>query len=395
VSSLTSLNKRLFLAHAIGLASALISLGLAATTDAGVAAPPSYTLTDLGSLMPVSYSGASGINNNGDVVGEFGVNGDDRAFLYSGGAVQQLGVLPGETTSRAFRINSSGQIVGLSGAISNADQDHAFLYSGGNMQDLGTLGGSSSSVSAINAAGQIVGESKDAAGYSRAFLYSGGVMQNIGATYPLTDNAATAINDSGEVVVEVDGVAGVDGFVYTAGHMQPLGSLGGSITLPWAINNAGQVAGTSLTSAGAYHVFLYSNGKMQDLGALNSGAAFAYDINNVGQIVGQSNAVGQDLPHGFLYTDGAMYDLNNLITDAPPGCIVETASGINDQGQIAATARNGWGEDRAVLLTPTAVPLPSAAAMAISAATLLAAAALWRRKQKPGQIGINRPRWTP
>ncbi len=55
-------------------------------------------------------------------------------------SVTDLGTLPGYTNrSYANGINSSGQVVGLVENASNAYR--AFLYSGGTMQDLGTLGG--------------------------------------------------------------------------------------------------------------------------------------------------------------------------------------------------------------------------------------------------------------
>ena len=59
------------------------------------------------------------------------------------GAVQ-FGVIDlstlGGTTSAAFGINNSGQVVGYAKTAGNA-ADHAFLYSGGGVTDLGTFGG--------------------------------------------------------------------------------------------------------------------------------------------------------------------------------------------------------------------------------------------------------------
>ncbi len=68
-----------------------------------------------------------------------------------------LGTLGG-TTSRAYGINASGQIVGYAYTSGNSAQ-HATLFSGtgsGNT-DLGTLGGTDSGAYGINASGQIVG----------------------------------------------------------------------------------------------------------------------------------------------------------------------------------------------------------------------------------------------
>ena len=82
-----------------------------------------------------------------------------HAFLYSGGVMTDLGTLPGGTYSCATGINNNGQIVGYSNTASGPI--HAFLYSGGKMTDLGTLpGGDNSEATGINDSGQIVGDSE-------------------------------------------------------------------------------------------------------------------------------------------------------------------------------------------------------------------------------------------
>jgi probable HAF family extracellular repeat protein len=82
----------------------------------------------------------------------------------------------------------------------------------------------------------------------------------------------------------------------------------------------------------------------------------------MGQIVGYSDTPsGQD---AFLYTDGQMVDLNNLIDPSSGWSIVE-ADGINDDGQIVATGyQDGLGgEFDTLLLTP--VPEPVSASMLV------------------------------
>jgi probable HAF family extracellular repeat protein len=116
-----------------------------------------------------------------------------------------LGTLPGDSTrltSTASAINNAGQVVGWSERAGGAG--HAFLYSGGQMQDLGTLGSDFSDASAINNAGQVVGDSEIASGAEHAFLYSGDTMIDLNTLIDpssgWTLQYAYGINDLGQIV---------------------------------------------------------------------------------------------------------------------------------------------------------------------------------------------------
>jgi probable HAF family extracellular repeat protein len=81
-----------------------------------------------------------------------------------------------------------------------------------------------------------------------------------------------------------------------------LGSLGGGSTYARAINDAGQVVGSSQTAAGRTHAFITgANGVgMTDLGTLGgSRSSEAYGINNVGQVVGASDTAA-NVGHVFI-----------------------------------------------------------------------------------------------
>src|SRR5829696_4254434 len=68
-----------------------------------------------------------------------------------------------------------------------------------------------------------------------------------------------------------------------------LGTLGGSESYAHAINDSGQITGSSLIASGAQHAFLYSNGVMTDLegDSLGSGEA----INAAGQVAGFNGSI--------------------------------------------------------------------------------------------------------
>src|SRR5215207_8049071 len=175
---------------------------------------PSYTVKDLGTLPGRTESGAFDINNTGQVVGYSGnitYPEDAHAFLYSGDQMQNLGTLPGGTESGASDINNTGQIVGSSyipvpgeegGDLGN---NHAFLYSGGQMQDLGTLPGGIGSIAySVNDSGQVVGVSLTSNETKRAFLYSDAQMYDLNDLIPgdagWTLLEARGINTSGQIV---------------------------------------------------------------------------------------------------------------------------------------------------------------------------------------------------
>jgi probable HAF family extracellular repeat protein len=187
------------------------------------------------------------------------------------------------------------------------------------------------------------------------------------------------INASGQVAFDAGIGLGQDTYVYTNGSYVALVSLGGSLTSPAAINDQGQVVGTSqiavVPRGSPSHAFLYSGGPLQDLGTLGGPVSGALGINDAGEIVGNSRTATSGFDtDGFLYANGTMYDLNNLTT-GDAGYVINSAVAINADGQIAADATTPSGQEHAVLLTPTSTPsaiaLPPAVCTALAALPLL------------------------
>jgi probable HAF family extracellular repeat protein len=354
---LTVTNRMVRSAAALTVGATLLSqqLGSAQPMDQ-TQAPPTYNAIDLGALGEPQYyystSYAYGINNSGQVVGYSTTSaGWEHAFLYSGkGPMQDLGTLNGSLdTSIAYAINNNGQVVGYS-QPSGGFLD-AFRYSNGSMQDLGTLPGDIESYAyGINDSGQVVGYGT----LDHAFLYSGnGPMQDLKTLFGGSLSQAYGINNSGQVVgIMTNGHA----FRLSNGSVQDLGTLpGGDSSMASSINNSGQVAGRSNTNnASIYHAFLYSgNGPMQDLGTLpGSPTTFADAINNSGQVVGGSWTSSRAIYHAFLYYGNQMYDLNTLLFNTSSGWTLQEATGINDAGQIVGYGINPGGQTHAFLLNP-------------------------------------------
>ena len=207
---------------------------------------------------------ATGINDSGQVAG-FAFNSGNSsydAFLFSGGSMQDLGAGPSPYNfgSFAYGINNSGQVVGEfstgSSYPSGFGTRHAFLYSGGSMLDLGTLsGGTSSDANGINNLGQVVGWADVGSGAWHAFLYDGGTMQDLGTLSGDDSSVAQAINDRGQVVgyaYNSTGSSAPHAFLYSGGSMMDLNNLivpGSGWTLEEAtgINDSGQICGYGMS----------------------------------------------------------------------------------------------------------------------------------------------------
>jgi uncharacterized membrane protein len=92
-----------------------LALLVLAAFAAGVARPARaeilYILKDLGTLGGYPTSGTS-VNDSGQVAG---YSGAEHAFLSGpgGGALKDLGTLPGGTFSQGFGVNASGQVAGF------------------------------------------------------------------------------------------------------------------------------------------------------------------------------------------------------------------------------------------------------------------------------------------
>ena len=319
-----------------------------------------YTVTDLGTIGPDDSSEASAINAAGQVVGiTFAASNrfDTHAALFATGGNTALGFLGG-TRSDARAINNSGQIVG--GATESSGIGRAILFGNPNV-NLGTLpGGSTSAAEAINASGTIVGESTDASTNLRATLFSSTNL-DLG-TLGGTTSAAAAINDSGVIVGYAtlsDGFNRAAVFSGTGTGNTNLGTLGGSSSGAHAINASGTIVGEAETAAGLPHATRFSGTGTgnTDLGILSGSVSRALSINAGGLIVGEADTVNGSTTafHGFIYRDGQMFDLNNLIP-ATSGVVISTARSINDLGQIAASGNFSDGRRRALCLDPVSTP---------------------------------------
>jgi len=301
----------------------------------GDKARPSYSLSDLGTPdRGPSY--ASAINDRGQVAA-YSLGGflhHSQAFVVTDGVMVAL-ERGGNETGIAHGINEQGVVVGWAdisfqgpGAAAVWDGDLTFLTpASGPPPFRGTT--IHSNAYDINDYGQVVGEYMQLFGDFPnkwfAVLFEGGQVINLGAG---AGSVARAINNRGEIA----GTTSTGAFLYRDGVLFDLGP--GSAL---AINDKGYVAGTS-----GGHAVVWAHGKMDDFGE-----GIAYGINSRRDVVGTSNS------RGVLWDKhGNMSDLTTVLDATGAGWLIEAATAINKAGQIAGWGIAPDGQTRAVLLTP-------------------------------------------
>jgi probable HAF family extracellular repeat protein len=324
-----------------------------------------YQVTDLGTLGG-TYSLAFGINSSGQVVGSATIAGDavQYAFIYSNGQMTSLGALGGNY-GIATAINNIGQVVGLAGPVAGG-QYQAVLYSQGQMS---AIAGPNAEAFGINDTGAIVGDFQNSPSTTHAFLYQNGTFTDLDPS-GVGSSRASGINNAGQIV----GYYSVGGFRTSAYSVinystDSIGSLGGG-TSAEAINALGQVVGTSQLPHGqgpdAFRTA--PNGVINpftdDLGTLNGGSTNAIAINNSGEVVGSSSD-RDGHQTAFVFTGGQIYDLSTLMMAGSDFTHLQFALGINDSGQIVGEGFTSSGEYHAFLATP--VPEPSTLTICASA----------------------------
>lgn len=374
-------------------------LGVGLATAAGVAlllaspksaAAQAYSITNLGSLGGATQAFGLGANGTATGTAILADGNTNQAFLTApGGAIQNLGTLGGTNSlGEAIATGTLTQVVGYSD-LPGDQTTHAFLYTMGGvggpasnpqMRDLGTLSGVSTDVSqayGVNALGQVVGDSVNANGLDHAFrtgsnLAINGQTDDLG-TLGGIQSFANAIDTSGQTVgssLLADGTtehafrSSANG---AANSLTDLGTLGGTFSDATAINSSGQVVGqadlaSTDPNAVSRHAFVWTQGatngvdsnmQMTDLGSLG-GDSQANSINDAGNIVGFSFLADGTTFDAFLYRNNQLVDLNSLINPAS-GWILEYASAINNNGQIAGYGLF-QGQTRAFLLNPAPEP---------------------------------------
>ncbi len=282
------------------------------------------------SKLAVVDSETANLSRQGEDVCAFGTNLQCLAATWKNGRLTALPLLPGGNNSYALDLNDRGQAVGFSdtdvydpdcaAARTAGFQFQAVIWEpNGRVRPLAPLDGDTVAYAfGINNRGQVVGNS--------------GVCAN--TTPP------PYVSSSNAVLWEPDGTP------------VPL-ALGGSGAS--AINDHGDVSGTSATADGTPYPFLWTP-ESRTLLRLDTPNGFVGAVNPCCKTINDRREIvgfmfGTDFnSHAFLWKDGTMVDLNDLIPKNSPW-MLQSAAGINAAGQIAGQGLI-QGEVHAFLATP-------------------------------------------
>ena len=263
-------------------------------------------------FTPVSYpdpgsTALYGINNNGAVIGEFyDVNRSVKAFVKDGATYTAIAPPGASGNVYVYGINDSGQILGRY-------DNRYFLKTGNAYQNLANYPNAYlTDYTGINNSGKLVGYFTDANGYSRGFIKDGanftaidypGASAAVCASYQQCGTRVTGINNLGQVVGVYRSSDGrYRGFVKNGNNYIPIDHPDSPFNIyVTGINDSGQVAGYFWGSDGYAYGFVKDGGRFIEIippATANDGeGAYVYGINNSGRIAGWFDAGAK--AHGF------------------------------------------------------------------------------------------------
>jgi probable HAF family extracellular repeat protein len=306
-----------------------------------------------------AFTIAFGIDEGGRTVGGYvDERGRLHGFLKDKEAFTVID-FPGAKATFAARINDRGDIVGAYSEESNTPAlslPHGFLLQDGAFTKIEVPGARRTQPFGINNLGQIVGEYVDAAGRSHGFLLDNGVFTTIDAPAASgvegpggTSTIAFDINDDGQIV----GISFTDAIVTGFGSAFLRDANGvfttiavpdSFITVPFGINNRGQVVGQYEDAVRNGHGFVVDQGAVTTIDAPDAtGGTFVFEVNEQGQLAGAYDLVA----HGYLQDRRG-----DFTTIDHPDAVRLTGEliSINNHGQIAGVYGDAQGVFRGFLL---------------------------------------------
>jgi len=306
----------------------------------------------------------SGINNSGVISGYM----NNQTIRWKDGAAEILPALSNSDFGSVVHasINNLGQIAASSVAADGVQ--HTVVWNGSTLLDLGAAGSSFSRGFAINSSGQVAGSAiypgSNFFPQQTAVVWKDGVASLLGSSLAGVNSIAYGINDAGVVVgYECVGNSIPDACsakVWKDSQTYSLKKLGGNFAEAYAINNAGQIAGTAMLQGdNITHAVRWDGEHITDLGTLGGDYSYARSINSSGKVVGAATGAGNVWPyHASLWDGNKIIDLNSFLSadTIADGWVLASAVGINDRGDIIGV---GYKNGASFSFLLSAVPEPS------------------------------------
>jgi probable HAF family extracellular repeat protein len=299
-----------------------------------------YTIEVIQNAVGIESAFATGINNNGVVVGTcWKPNFGPRAFKYEDGVMTIIN-FSGSTYYHPLSISDNDNYVGT------VDLPNFVTKGFFNSEFLPTLGSDDSWASDINNYDQILGTTSDTQIRYLVIYENGQIIHS----YPFPDGSTEAINDSG-FATGTDFPGGSFGrayiYNYEENQFNYLPVIGVETFEAWDINNLNQIVGYFYDTDSTVAGFIWEDNNYTFLPTKSVATA----INDSGVVVGRYRPINYPPQHAFVYDNvNGFRDLNDLIP-VGTGYELQDASDINELGQIVGSgALNGFGQS--YILTP-------------------------------------------
>jgi len=258
------------------------------------------------------------VNSSGAIVGWFFSSGGQHGFLLSNGTLTQIDFNSDpNVNSMAAGINDAGDIVG---DYSGTDERrHSYLLREGTYTTFDVSGARHSTALAINSNGDIVGIFSNNSGAHGFLANASNLASFTTIDFPgALNTTAAGINDAGDIVgVYLNTSDEIHGFLLSGGRFTSLDVPGALATQALSINNVGQIVGgdvrggiRSLTEPGfpaplaERHGFLLSGGLFIPVNISGVGGGVntrVFGISSTGVIVGQYDGT-DGVTHAFVGT---------------------------------------------------------------------------------------------
>jgi hypothetical protein len=361
-------------------------LGVAAllAAQAGLAAPAlaqydptrGYSATVLnfdptpGTPTQAAMTWGAGVNNRGEVVGQYGLDFPE-GFLWSaaGGMTLLEDLFQWHEPVRGTRIGDDGRIVGNFGEMDlrpspGFPEVIVFAFAGdtsGGFEPLSPhLMQTSSAATDFDSAGRVVGMlNADSFGGPRAVIWDGAEVINLG-TLGANNSTATGINESGVVIGQSQFIefGPVRGFRWTETTGMEALPLPPDMTVSDAndINDDGFIVGRVSNLGVAFASRWAPDGSVEILPSPDPSGFFAQArrINEHGQVLGNA-MVDFDLAV-VLWHEGEPVVVADHVVDLPEEITLQEAADLTDDGHILC---NGFDSDAIAFVTVLLTPLDS------------------------------------